>query len=125
MFSTANLDHIRELHSIGRQLAVLKRIYKSYDMIIERVMNGPQPRTKSKATGEDSRNALSALVHRGGGQKQADASETTSYGVPVSTAAGFRFERLKDRINLYALSEIQDCLDEKESLVMMVSFRSV
>jgi Mg2+ and Co2+ transporter CorA len=40
-------------------------------------------------------------------------------GVSLSSAARARFERLKDRIQLYALSEIEECLDQKESLVMM------
>lgn len=43
-----------------------------------------------------------------------------SYGVSLSPAAVVRFERLRDRIKLYALSEIQDCLDDKESLVFLV-----
>lgn len=45
---------------------------------------------------------------------------TQTYGVSLSSAATVRFERLRDRINLYALSEIQECLDEKESLVFLV-----
>jgi hypothetical protein len=32
-----------------------------------------------------------------------------------------RFERLLGRIRLYALTEIEECLNEKESLVLMVS----
>jgi Mg2+ and Co2+ transporter CorA len=40
-------------------------------------------------------------------------------GVSLSSAAKVRFERLKDRILLYALSEIDECLAQKDSLVMM------
>ena len=40
-------------------------------------------------------------------------------GVPLSSHAVTRFERLRDRIKLYALAELQDCLDEKEGLVSM------
>jgi Mg2+ and Co2+ transporter CorA len=40
-------------------------------------------------------------------------------GVSLSSAAKVRFERLKDRILLYALSEIEECLAQKDSLVMM------
>lgn len=47
-------------------------------------------------------------------------SEIQTFGAPLSSAATVRFERLRDRINLYALSEIQECLDEKESLVFLV-----
>lgn len=45
---------------------------------------------------------------------------TQTYGVSLSSAATVRFERLRDRIKLYALSEIQECLDEKDSLVFLV-----
>ena len=52
-------------------------------------------------------------------------SETTSLdvvlGTTLSSSAIVRFQRLGDRIDLYVLSEIQQCLDEKESLVFMVS----
>lgn len=47
-------------------------------------------------------------------------TDDKSYGVSLSPAAVVRFERLRDRIQLYALSEIQDCLDDKESLVFLV-----
>ena len=47
-------------------------------------------------------------------------SSVQTFGAPLSSAASVRFERLRDRINLYALSEIQECLDEKESLVFLV-----
>ena len=40
-------------------------------------------------------------------------------GVPLSPLSVARFERLRDRIKLYALAEIQDCLDEKDGLVNM------
>jgi len=40
-------------------------------------------------------------------------------GVPLSSHAVARFERLRDRIKLYALAELQDCLDEKDGLVNM------
>ena len=40
-------------------------------------------------------------------------------GVPLSSHSVARFERLRDRIKLYALAELQDCLDEKDGLVNM------
>lgn len=43
-----------------------------------------------------------------------------SLAVPLSSTATVRFERLLDRINHLALNEIQECLDEKESLVFLV-----
>lgn len=46
--------------------------------------------------------------------------ETQTLGVPLSSTATVRFERLLDRINHLALNEIQECLDEKEALVFLV-----
>ena len=52
-------------------------------------------------------------------------SRMQTFGAPLSSAASVRFERLRDRINLLALSEIQECLDEKESLVFLVNWSLV
>ena len=38
MLQKANLTHVDQLHHIGCQLAVLKRVYQSYELIIERVL---------------------------------------------------------------------------------------
>lgn len=40
-------------------------------------------------------------------------------GVPLSPLAVAKFERLRDRVKLYALGEIDDCLAEKSELVSM------
>ena len=50
--------------------------------------------------------------------------EDKATNVCLTSSAGVRFERLLDRIRLYALNEIQDCLAEKESVVLMVGIRS-
>lgn len=47
--------------------------------------------------------------------------ELAMSGVKLSLSAVVRFERLLDRIRLYALTEIEECLREKEALVLMVS----
>lgn len=121
MFEVADLKNARQLHHLGRQLAVLKRIYQSYCLIIERLLHGPQssgnakivPSTSGRPSGLSSRLGID-------NQKPALKEAGTAYGVPISLAAAVRFERLADRISLYAMSEIQDCLDEKEALVMLV-----
>lgn len=124
------LEYVAELHHVGRQLAVLKRMYQSYEIIIERVLE------RKRAT--DPRSALSTrttsgnpVTHgktdRGHASHQPAApldnatEEVSGLRAALSPAAIVRFERLKDRISLYALNEIQDCLDEKESLTIMVS----
>ena len=118
MFSSARLEHVHKLHSLERQLSVLKRMYEGYELIIERVINGPQQSTKTrKLPHTDS--GLSQTSQR---TQDAVRKALEEYGVPISTAAALRFERLADRIKLYALSEIKSCLEEKESLMTMVSF---
>ena len=122
MFERPEVDHIDKLHHFGRQLAVLKRIYQSYALIIERILDRQRlPDTSAKST-HNHFASHRALEHEGhqplpNGEV---AVENLTFEVPLASAATVRFERLKDRINLYALSEIQDCLDEKESLVFMV-----
>jgi len=118
MLQRAELNHIKRLHHIGRQLAVLKRVYQSYENIIEQLLQ------RQEATLASLKNSH-ILSGEGTGslsssQPQLAGSESL-LGVSLSSAARQRFERLRDRIKLYVLSEIQECLDQKESLVMMVS----
>lgn len=121
MLQKASLTHVDQLHHIGCQLAVLKRVYQSYEIIIERVLK------KQEATLASLKNSR---IMSGGESLASSMPGTFStvpmvpeadslLGVSLSSAARVRFERLKDRIQLYALSEIQECLDQKESLVMM------
>jgi hypothetical protein len=121
MFVSPNLESARHLHHFGRQLAVLKRIYESYTMIIDRLLKGPQASFRGAPVIDDLRRF--GHVATGAPTSSTNAVRGTgfAYGVPVSTAAAVRFERLRDRISLYALSEIDDCLAEKEALVMLVS----
>jgi len=129
MFEKAELGHIERLHGIGRQLAVLKRIYQSYDLIIARVLERQKPLKRSAselgeatvAYPEDDEvpGASAAPIQASTG----DILNNRYLGVALSPPTVVRFERLKDRINLYALGEIQDCLDEKESLGFLVSFK--
>ena len=119
MFESARIDHVHHLHHFGRQLYVLRRLYESYNLMIERLVSGPQQTASRK---------LPSFELNGSPQRSRVASfsdfmpEEKSYGVPISTAAGVRFERLKDRISLYALSEIKACLAEKDALMTLVWF---
>ncbi|KAF2745410.1 hypothetical protein M011DRAFT_469469 [Sporormia fimetaria CBS 119925] len=119
MLVKANLTHVDQLHHIGCQLAVLKRVYQSYELIIERVLKKQEATLASLknshiVAGLDS---LDSSLQRYSVPQIPEADSLL--GVSLSSAARVRFERLKDRIILYALSEIQECIDQKESLVMM------
>ena len=125
MMSRAVLEHIERLHHIGRQLGVLKRVYQSYEMIIDRVLEKQEPTLASLKN--------SKIMNTGGLQSMDGSTsniplirspplhldESQLLGVSISSAARARFERLKHRIRLYALSEINECLEQKDSLVMM------
>ena len=116
MFTKPQVPLIQRLHQYGRELAVLKRMYQSYALIIDRILDRQKPLYSSP--GESSTMSGShgeAMILEG-----QVTSQVQTFGVPLSSAASVRFERLRDRINLYALSEIQECLDEKESLVFLV-----
>ncbi|USP74309.1 hypothetical protein yc1106_01583 [Curvularia clavata] len=125
MLEKANLTHVDQLHHIGCQLAVLKRVYQSYELIIERVLRKQEVTLASLKnshilSGDASLASTYVLNDAAPLPPGALVPETDSLlGVALSSAARVRFERLKDRIVLYALSEIQECLDQKESLVMM------
>ena len=121
MLVKASLTHVDQLHHIGRQLAVLKRVYQSYELIIERVLKKQEATLASLKnshimSGAESL-ASSRPVNDTPGHMIPEADSLL--GVSLSSAARVRFERLKDRILLYALSEIQECLDQKDSLVQM------
>ena len=114
MFQSARIDHVHRLHHFGFQLSVLRRLYNSYNLIIERLTTGPQTSTL-KPNGD-----APMHFHTGDSNRSNTGLEEKPYGVPISTAAAVRFERLKDRISLYALSEIRACLEEKDALMTLV-----
>lgn len=120
MFQKAELNNIDRLHHIGRQLSTLKRIYQSYTTIIESILVAQKPVHPAADVSVSSSQVLGA--HKAGDPSDAVMSGggDMSLGVALTSTAIVRFARLKDRINLYALSEIQECLDEKESLVFLV-----
>lgn len=116
MFTKPQVPLIQKLHQYGRELAVLKRMYQSYALIIDRILDRQKPLHSSTGHPSSMNGSHSPTLILGGEV----TSEIQTFGAPLSSAATVRFERLRDRINLYALSEIQECLDEKESLVFLV-----
>ncbi|KAF1946140.1 hypothetical protein EJ02DRAFT_508973 [Clathrospora elynae] len=122
MLVKANLTHVDQLHHIGCQLAVLKRVYNSYQLIIGRILKKQEATLASLKNSRIMFGAESlaySLPGAGGSPGPLIQEADSLLGVSLSSAARVRFERLQDRIMLYALSEIQECIDQKDSLVMM------
>ena len=125
MFARPKLELIQRLHQYGRQLSVLKRMYQSYALIIQRLLDrqksvnitsGDAANADTNAAGELSTESRTAAFNTDKFRSPTDET----LGAPLTTAATVRFQRLQDRITHYAISEIQECLDEKEALVFLV-----
>jgi hypothetical protein len=133
MLNVAKVDLVDNLHQIGRRLAVLKRVYQSYDQMITRILQRqrllrdearqeakgqPEPRPVMFPADQEYNENRPSLYHTS--TMLLPTSEDMPLGVRLSSSAIVRFERLLDRIKLYAISEIDECLNEKEALVFMV-----
>lgn len=122
MFQKPQLGHINRLDQVGSELNVLKRHYKSYIRIIDRITelsSGTESNTLSSSQvtarmiEDDEGHLVMPPMH---------STSTALIGVDPGPAAYVRFERLKDMITLYALSEVKDYLEKKQTLVDMVIF---
>lgn len=122
------VDLVNELHWLGRRLAVLKRLYQSYELIMTRILQRQrllrdearsQPRPMSMGT-IYTEPEFSELRQPTLQSQIGLVNINDSVGIQLSSAAVARFERLLDRIKLYCLSEIDACLTEKESLTFLV-----
>jgi Mg2+ and Co2+ transporter CorA len=115
MLTTAELSHINRLNHIGRQLGVLKRLYTSYDYLINRILEPQKPTNASMKNSH----ILDSAAFNSMASSQGHLMQTEVMGDFISSASKVRFERLQHRIRIYALAEIEECLNQKESLVMM------
>ena len=119
MLVKADLMHVDKLHHISRQLTVLKRLYHSYELLIDRILEKQEATLASLKNSQINHGSESMMSSQ---QHFIQINEAESLmGASLSSAARVRFERLKHRIRLYAITEIDECLQQKESLVMMVS----
>ncbi|KAI7469508.1 hypothetical protein KC357_g6439 [Hortaea werneckii] len=117
MMLSPQLSHIDRLDGIGRELGVLKRHYQSYTRIVDRLL---EPRPATAASLENSRIASSETSQASLDTVRPLITERESMlGVSLSSAARLRFKRFKDQIDLYALSEVDDYMKQKESLIAM------
>jgi hypothetical protein len=129
------LDDIDRLHHIGRQLATLKRLYQSYQLIIDRILEKQKQMQSLTSASHVSSLSLPQLAQeessdgselptvsrqQSASHARGSASSTGGAGLALTPAAVHRFERLRDRVTLYALSEIQECISTADSLVFMV-----
>ncbi|THC98774.1 hypothetical protein EYZ11_001753 [Aspergillus tanneri] len=128
MLKRPDVDLVNELHWLGRRLAVLKRLYQSYELIMMRILQ------RQRLLRDENRSHRPPLpiTHMVGDHDMVDLRQLTlqsslslssipdtPVGVHLSSSAVARFERLLDRIKLYCLSEIDTCLTEKESLTFL------
>jgi hypothetical protein len=130
MLERARVELIDDLHRLGRQLGVLKRLYQSYQLIVNRIVKRQRRLQEEKRAGNTVPPPVRARqLHDVDGSHHGtwrtvtfdEWDPTAPSGVKLCTAAAARFERLADRIALYALSEIEECLTEKEGLTFLVS----
>ena len=97
-------------------------MYESYALIIERILdrqrlaNRPSPGSSDKTRGyPDQSPPQSPQSHT-----PRSPIDTKPPLALLTSKAKDKFERLKDRIELYALSEIEECQKEKEELTFLV-----
>lgn len=135
MLEHPKVELVDQLHWLGRRLAVLNRLYQSYELIMRRLLQRqrllrdearsshapPLSFSPTAVESEDHDMRQRSLVSNG---SLLVGMMDKPVGVMLASAAVARFERLVDRINLYCLSEIEACLTEKESLTFMVSIDS-
>lgn len=118
MFDSPQMCHVDRLDGVGKELGVLKRHYESYQRIIDRLLERPDATAASlrnlRVVSEASQASLDTI-------RPLVTERESMLGVAFSSAARVRFERLRDLIELYALSEIEDYIKQKDALVTMVS----
>ncbi|KAK5467589.1 hypothetical protein LTS15_000562 [Exophiala xenobiotica] len=128
MFKAADVSLIQQVHNVGRQLTVLKLMYQGYELIVSRLLHRQRAATQAEIMSmspADPRRLNNVQSYHSTPASQLDQSDLTildedsGLSVKLSLSAVVRFERLLDRIRLYALTEIEECLKEKESLVFM------
>ena len=112
LMNQADLEHVNHLHRIGRQLAVLKRLYQSYELIIDKILQQRAPPLKRSQ-------AFSTPLIGENYDNTPGVDSMDRLGLYLTSGAKYRFERLRDRIRLYVLSAIQESIDLKDSLLSM------
>ncbi|KAK6443252.1 hypothetical protein LTR95_000077 [Oleoguttula sp. CCFEE 5521] len=116
MFAAPKLHIIDRLDCIGRELGVLRRHYESYNRLIDRLL---EPRDATAASLQNSRASSESSEASIDTIRPAGVGKASTLGVSLSSASRVRFARLKDLIDLYALSELEEYLRQKDSLISL------
>lgn len=119
MYDCPRLRHIDRLDAIGRELGVLRRHYESYISIVDRLL---EPQSTSAASLQNSQVVSSGSRVSLDTIRPVVLEKASMLGIPLSSAARVRFRRLKDMFDLYALSEVEEYIKQKDSLVTMVCY---
>jgi Mg2+ and Co2+ transporter CorA len=115
MHKDPQLAHLSKLHTLSRQLAMLKRMYETKKIIVDNILNRqenvtsksqglPQPIKVEKDPDDD--RVMFAMT----------MGDSSILGVPLQPLSIAKFERLRDRIALYVLGELEALLSEKNEL---------
>ncbi|KAL7276718.1 hypothetical protein RUND412_000299 [Rhizina undulata] len=119
LLKNAEIRHISQLHLVARQLAVLKRMYETKKIIIDNILNR-QDNSGTKISSDTGVNPISIPKNTDERREYVpNRGDPHVLGVPLEPLAVAKFERLRDRIQLYMLGEINDLLAEKSELVSM------
>ncbi|KIW83410.1 hypothetical protein Z517_02655 [Fonsecaea pedrosoi CBS 271.37] len=130
MFKAADVSHVKKVHEIGTQLTVLKLMYESYEWIVSRLLHSQrlamdanslllQPRGTFHEHNHDLKLGHHTPTSQLAPYEEGFLADDSRSNVKLSFSAVARFERLLGRIRLYALTEIDECIKQKESLVLM------
>lgn len=144
MMEKADLRHVELLHRLGRQMAVLRRLYMSYQLIVAKVLerhkgrHSPLEKKSASSAADDfasmvdtqsfpstqqshTVSGLHRIAHQPSSSSLHSRTLPDTIGTYLSASAMDRFERLGDRISLLVLTEIEESIALKDQLLAMVS----
>lgn len=114
MHADPRLTHLARLNHLTRQLAILRRMYETRKIILENILY------RHENVSRASRNAHTMHGTRSPSpddfQHQLAMGNPHVLGVKLHDLAITKFERLRDRIRLYVLGELDSLLVEKDEL---------
>lgn len=117
MHADPRLTHLARLNHITRQLAILRRMYETRKIILENILYRHENSSRSARTFHG--------AHTGSHTRSPSPDDFTHphsmgnphvLGVKLHDLAITKFERLRDRIRLYVLGELDALLVEKQEL---------